>query len=94
LIKDPDILIFDEPTSALDAVTENSILQLLPEVLRGKTLFIAAHRLSTIKHADRILILNNGRVTGIGTHAELLDVNEYYRSLFTCDSSNTNALST
>jgi len=52
LIKDPDILIFDEPTSALDAVTENSILQLLPEVLRGKTLFIAAHRLSTIKHAD------------------------------------------
>ncbi len=82
LIKDPDILILDEPTSALDSLVERSIFQALPEEVRGKTLFIAAHRLSTIQEADRILILKDKHLIGMGTHRELLATNEYYRSLF------------
>lgn len=82
LIKDPDILIMDEPTSALDSLVEHSIFEALPEEVHGKTLFIAAHRLSTIQNADRILILKDRHLDGLGTHDELLVNNEYYRSLY------------
>ena len=82
LIKDPDILIMDEPTSSLDPGTEKSIFDDLPHVVRNKTLFIAAHRVSTIKLADRIMVLNNKRLEDIGTHAELLARNAYYQALF------------
>ena len=81
LIIDPDILILDEPTSSLDSLTEHSIFQALPQVVRGKTLFIIAHRLSTVQGADRILLLNESRLVAAGTHAELLAGNAYYRSL-------------
>jgi ABC-type multidrug transport system fused ATPase/permease subunit len=81
LVKDPDILVLDEPTSALDSMTEKSIFQSLPSLLRSKTLFVVAHRLSTIRDADRILLLNKNRLLAIGTHQSLLETNDYYRSL-------------
>jgi ABC-type bacteriocin/lantibiotic exporter with double-glycine peptidase domain len=81
LIQDPDILILDEPTAALDRLTEKSIFDVLPEVVRDKTVFIVAHRLATIQRADRILLLNENRLVAEGTHAELLARNAYYRTL-------------
>jgi ABC-type multidrug transport system fused ATPase/permease subunit len=81
LIIDPDILILDEPTSALDSLMERSIFQALPQHVRGKTLFIIAHRLSTVQDADRILLLNEMRLVATGTHRELLETSEYYRTL-------------
>ena len=81
LIKDPDILVLDEPTSALDSLTEKSIFQLLPTIVQNKTLFVVAHRFSTIKDSDRILLLNENRLVAIGTHQSLLETNDYYRSL-------------
>jgi ABC-type multidrug transport system fused ATPase/permease subunit len=81
LIKDPDIFILDEPASALDSFTEKSIFQGLPNLIRNKTLFIVAHRLSTIKDSDRILLLNENRLVAIGTHKSLWESDDYYRSL-------------
>jgi ABC-type multidrug transport system fused ATPase/permease subunit len=81
LIKEPDILVLDEPTSALDSVVERSIFETLPELVRDKTLFVVAHRLSTVQNSDRILLLNEKRLVAMGTHQELLEGNEYYRSL-------------
>ncbi|MCU0484944.1 MAG: ABC transporter ATP-binding protein/permease [Anaerolineales bacterium] len=81
LVKDPDILVLDEPTAALDSLVERSILDQLPGALAGKTIFIVAHRLSTVQNADRILLLNEKRLAAIGTHAELLQTSAYYRTL-------------
>ena len=81
LIKDPDILVLDEPTSSLDSIVEKSIFDALPALVRGKTLFVVAHRLSTIQNSDRILLLNEKRLVAMGTHQELLESNDYYRSL-------------
>ena len=81
LIKEPDILILDEPTSALDNLIEKSIFEALPDLVRNKTLFVVAHRLSTIQQADKIMLFNEKRLVAVGTHSELLEGNEYYRSL-------------
>ena len=81
LIKEPDILILDEPTSALDSMTEKSIFDALPSQVNGKTVLVASHRISTIKHADRILILNESGIADIGTHETLLESSDYYRSI-------------
>lgn len=81
LIKDPDILILDEPTSALDSLTENSFIEALKSMTRGKTVFLIAHRLSTVKNVNRILVLNEKRLVAIGSHSELMDACEYYRTL-------------
>ncbi len=84
LVKNPDILILDEPTAALDGLTEKSIFESLPRETRGKTLFVVAHRLSTVVDCDRILLLNESRLVAEGTHGELLRTNEYYRELVDC----------
>jgi len=84
LVKDPDILILDEPTASLDSLTEKSIFEALPRETRGKTLFVVAHRLSTVVDADRILILNGNRLVAEGSHSELLRSNDYYRELVEC----------
>jgi ABC-type multidrug transport system fused ATPase/permease subunit len=84
LVKDPDILVLDEPTAALDGMTEKSIFEELPRQTRGKTLFVVAHRLSTVVDCDRILLLNENRLVAEGTHGELLRTNEYYRELVDC----------
>jgi len=81
LVKDPDILVLDEPTSALDSQTEKSILQALPSLVRDKTLFVVANRLSSIEDLDRVLLLNENGLVTIGTPSSLLETNEYYRSL-------------
>jgi ABC-type multidrug transport system fused ATPase/permease subunit len=81
LVKDPDILVLDEPASALDSMTEKSIFEPLPGFLQNKTLFIVAHRISTIKNSDHILLLNENRLVAIGKHKSLLETNDYYRSL-------------
>jgi len=82
LVKGPDILILDEPTSALDGIVERSIVEALPESIRDRTLFIVAHRPSTIRAADRVLLFNEKRLVAAGSHDELLADNEYYRALF------------
>lgn len=81
LIKEPDILVLDEPTSALDSLVERSIFDALPALVRDKTLFVVAHRLSTIQDSDRILLLNENRLVATGTHQSLLASSELYRSL-------------
>ncbi|MBP1733663.1 MAG: transporter transrane region, partial [Deltaproteobacteria bacterium] len=82
LVKKPDILILDEPTSALDTITEASIFSSLPSLISDKTTFVVAHRLSTIKDSDCVLVLNENRLIASGSHPALLEANEYYRSLF------------
>jgi len=81
LVKNPDILVLDEPTAALDAPTEKSIIEALPRETRGKTIFVATHRLSTVIGCDRILVLNENRLVAAGTHEELLRSCETYRAL-------------
>jgi ATP-binding cassette subfamily B protein/subfamily B ATP-binding cassette protein MsbA len=72
LLKDSPVLILDEPTSALDALTEQSILEALERLVDGRTTFIIAHRLSTIRRADRIAVLEHGRLVELGSHETLL----------------------
>ena len=81
LIKDPDILILDEPTSALDSLTENSFIEALKAMTQGKTVFLIAHRLTTVKNVNRILVLNEKGLVTIGSHLELMETSEYYRTL-------------
>jgi ABC-type multidrug transport system fused ATPase/permease subunit len=81
LIKDPDILILDEPTSALDSLMEKSFIAALKTMTQGKTLFLIAHRLSTVKNATRILVLNEDHLVSMGSHQELMQTSQYYRSL-------------
>lgn len=81
LLKDPPILLLDEATSALDSRTERDVQEALERVMRGRTTFVIAHRLSTIERADRILVLEQGRVVEQGAHAELLAANGRYASL-------------
>ncbi|MFC2169738.1 ABC transporter ATP-binding protein [Acidobacteriota bacterium] len=81
LIRNPSILVFDEPTSALDSATERSIFDSLPANVKGKTLLVVAHRISTVKNSDRIILLNENRLIATGTHRSLLETNDYYRFL-------------
>ncbi len=83
LLKDPPILILDEATSALDSRTEEAIQATLYAVARNRTTIIIAHRLSTIVDADRIIVLDAGRVVEAGTHAELLRAGGLYADLWT-----------
>ena len=72
ILRDPSILILDEPTSALDAETEKQIAESFEELMKGRTTFIVAHRLSTIRKADRILVFEKGTIVEEGTHTDLL----------------------
>lgn len=82
IIKNPDILIFDDCLSAVDTETEEKILSALKRIMEGKTSIIIAHRVSTIKHADRILVLDQGRVIEQGTHQQLVDSEGTYADLY------------
>lgn len=82
LLADPRILILDEATSAIDAVTESRLQRALVELLRGRTSFIVAHRLSTIRQADCVLVLDHGKIIERGTHAELLSLRGHYAALY------------
>jgi len=82
LIKSPKILIFDDCLSAVDTKTEEEILQNLGKIMAGKTSILIAHRISTIKNADKILVLDNGKIIEQGTHNELLSKNGSYTALY------------
>jgi len=79
--KDPTLILFDEATNALDANNEKMIMGWLAEFFRGRTVVVVAHRLSTVKHADQIIVLNNGQVVEVGTHVELAQVKGAYYEL-------------
>jgi ATP-binding cassette subfamily B protein len=81
LIQDPRILILDDATSSLDASTEAKVKQALREVMKGRTTVIIGHRLSTIALADRIAVLDGGRLVAVGTHDELVEKSELYREI-------------
>jgi ATP-binding cassette subfamily B protein len=81
IVKDPAVVILDEATSALDAETEAQVQQAIQTLVRGRTTFVIAHRLATVVHVDRILVMKNGRVHESGTHHELLAKGGYYASL-------------
>ncbi|MGE5530530.1 MAG: ABC transporter ATP-binding protein, partial [Bacteroidota bacterium] len=82
LLKDPKILILDEATSSLDATSEYLIQQALEKLLQGRTSVIIAHRLSTILGADKIIVLDKGRIVQSGTHAELMEQGGLYSTLY------------
>jgi ATP-binding cassette, subfamily B, bacterial len=81
LLKDAPILILDEPTSALDAETETRLVLALERLMAGRTTFIIAHRLSTVRRADRILVLKGGQIVESGSHDQLLERRQVYAHL-------------
>jgi subfamily B ATP-binding cassette protein HlyB/CyaB len=82
LVANPRILIFDEATSALDYESERVIQQNMRQIARGRTVLIIAHRLSTVRSADRIMTIDRGRLVENGTHDELIETGGRYANLY------------
>lgn len=82
MLKDAPILLLDEPTSALDAAAESIVQQSLERLMEGRTTLVVAHRLSTIRNADRILVIEKGKIVAQGTHDQLIKENTLYMSLY------------
>ena len=82
MISNPSILILDEATSSLDSATEQKVQNALELLMKNKTCFIVAHRLSTIISCDKIYVMTKGRIVEHGTHKELIDLNGFYETLY------------
>ncbi len=78
---DPRVLVLDDATASVDAATEREIKRALREVMEGRTTLVIAHRLSTIALADRVIVMEGGRIAAQGTHEELLDSSELYAEI-------------
>lgn len=83
LLSNPKILIFDEATSALDYESEKIIQNNMNAIKHGRTMFIVAHRLTTVKDCSRIVVMDKGNIVEIGSHDELMNKRGYYYSLYT-----------
>ena len=81
LLKDPPILVLDEATSALDAESERAVQEALERLMAGRTVLVIAHRLSTVRRADQLVVLDEGRIVERGRHADLLAAGGLYRRL-------------
>ena len=82
LLANPNLLVLDEATSALDYDTESTVCQNLQKELLGKTVFFITHRLSTVRNADRIILMHQGKVAEQGTHSELIKKGGRYAALY------------
>ncbi len=82
ILKDAPILILDEATSALDSESESLVQAALANLMQGRTVLVIAHRLGTIRRANRIAVLEDGRITAIGSHEELLTTSPTYQRLY------------
>ncbi len=82
LLKDPPVLILDEATSSLDSESEREVQQALDRLIEGRTTLVIAHRLSTVRHADRLVVMDGGHIVETGTHEELLRVDGLYKRLY------------
>ena len=81
LLKNPEILILDEATSSLDTVSENLVQEALNKLMIGRTSLVIAHRLSTIQKADKIIVIDNGKIIEFGTHKSLMTTSKLYKNL-------------
>ncbi len=82
LLKDPAILIMDDSSSAVEAATEKNINTALDTLMQGRTTFIIAHRIQTLERADKILVLQEGRIIEEGTHGQLIQGQGFYKNVF------------
>jgi ATP-binding cassette subfamily B protein len=82
IMRDPAVLILDDALSSVDTLTEERILSALQEIMRGRTTILISHRVSTVRNADRIFVVEFGRVAEQGTHAELIGKGGYYADLY------------
>ena len=90
IIKDPKILLFDDSLSAVDTETEEQILKHLQDLAQGKTTIIVSHRVSSVKNADQIIVLDDGNIVQSGNHESLINTDGYYKNLFLKQLSETN----
>ena len=82
VLVEPDIFILDEATSSIDSLSELHVQRSIEQLMEGRMSFVIAHRLSTVRRADRILVIDGGRVVESGTHHELLAADGRYRRLY------------
>ena len=82
LLKNPPILIMDEATSSLDSESEKKVQEAIERLMKDRTVFVIAHRLSTVVNADKIVVLSGGKIVETGTHEELIEKEGYYKQLY------------